>query len=58
MGTVIGPISREDWFLMSSLKGNLGFYQKTDPNRYDLAIKKTKELYSKTLGAYLTGEAA
>lgn len=52
MGTVIGPISREDWYLMSTLRGNMKVY-KEDPERFDLAIKKTTETVKETLQSYI-----
>jgi hypothetical protein len=57
MGTVIGPITAEDWVFMKNLRGNMKHYQR-EPERFDLAIKKTREMYRNTLKVYTNEEAA
>lgn len=53
MGTVIGPITQRDFFLMGTARGNIKFYKQTDPNRYQDAIEGYTEVYTKTLKPYL-----
>lgn len=53
MGTVIGPISKKDFFLMGAARSNIKFYKQTDRTRYAEAIDSYTEVYQDRLKNYL-----
>lgn len=52
MGTVIGPISQDDWVNLVNSRGNLRFWKKTDSAKYSRAIEKTEAFYATKLREY------
>lgn len=57
MGTVIGPIAKEDWEAMVNSRGTLRFW-KQDAARYARAIEKTENFYNRKLRSYADMAAA
>lgn len=53
MGTVIGPITQKDFFLMGTARSNIKFYQQTDRARYADAIVSYTEVYQDRLKPYI-----
>lgn len=53
MGTVIGPITKEDFFLMGTARSNVKFYKQTDRTRYAEAIDSYTEVYYNKLKPYI-----
>ena len=56
--TVIGPISREDFFLMNQLRESIKSMSKRNPEKYSIAISKEQDILKEVMGNYLGKEAA
>lgn len=55
MNNIIGPINLDDWVFMRELKKSIAF-MKTDPKKYEVPLRKEKEVLKAFLKAYSTKE--
>lgn len=51
MGIVIGPFDASTWLTLGMLKQDMDYMRRKDRVKYDLAIKKQKEVYDELLAA-------
>ena len=58
MGTVYGPYTAEDWWLMRCMKGNIAEYLRINPQRFEDAITKSKDILKRQMKRTTEEEAA
>lgn len=58
MGTVYGPYTAEDWWVMRCMKGNIAEYLRIDHKRFEDAIMKSKDILKRHMNRTTEEEAA